>query len=190
MLLIADRPQARRGSLEREPGHAIEARSAYTPVMEKTAKRAWDLILRALARREMSESEVRRKLASKGYPRQVQEEIVEKARRLQLVDDRKVAYNHARFRAESCRRGPQRVRQELLSRGISPEWIEEAIRAAFPPEESGEAVSRALDRMLRGKGMPEDRSGREKVIRRLLRAGFAYPDVQRVVDLEVDDDAF
>jgi regulatory protein len=160
---------------------------------------AWETALDALARRARSIAEIRRKLLAKGFDVSEVEEVEARLRRLGLVDDRSVAYNHASRRAEEGRRGRRRVRRELLARGLDPAIVEEALDDAFPENDEEMRLRAALDRRTRGRAGALDGSGRERVIRGLVRDGFPVGLVLRVlgdgegsrsVHIEDEDDGF
>jgi len=146
----------------------------------------WQAALAALARRALTEAEVRRKLARKGCPGEEVEAVLERLRRLRYVDDREVAYNHAAHRAREGRRGPLRVFRELLARGVSEELAREAVAAAFPEDGRREQARRALARVAPG-GVPRDPAERARVFRKMIRRGFAAAEVRALLDEDDDD---
>ncbi len=146
----------------------------------------WEAALAALARRALTEAEIRRKLSRKGVPDAAIDEVLARLRRLRYVDDREVAYNHAARRAREGRRGPLRVFRELLARGIDGELAREAVDAAYPREEDRERARAALSRLSPG-GVPRDPAERARLFRKMIRQGFAAGEVRALLD-EVDDD--
>ncbi len=158
---------------------------------------AWDQALAFLARRAYTLAEIERKLSQKGHPSGVIAEVLGRLRELRLVDEGTLAYNHAARRAEEGRHGPDRVRRELLARGLSRSIVDEAMRQAFPSEDGDAPLVAAILRLTRGSGVPEDPASRARLARRLLRAGFRRSQVMRLTgggggggfgDLTEDDD--
>ncbi|MCU0254262.1 MAG: RecX family transcriptional regulator [Acidobacteria bacterium] len=133
---------------------------------------AYDRAVAALARRALSVSELRRRLARAGHPREEIEAAIRRLTELKLVDDRSVAYNHARSRAAAGRKGPARVRAELAARGIRGGDAEQAVDAAFTAEDVAAAAARAFERHARGMARPLAAPDRVRVAARLARAGF------------------
>ena len=107
-------------------------------------------------------------------------------------DTTRLRRNPGRFQsATPCspgRRGPLRVRAELVGRGIAPELADEALAVVFTTEATDRALQRALDRLLRGAAVPEDLPDRERLARRLLRAGFPGAQVRRILNGPGGDD--
>ncbi len=153
----------------------------------------WTQALDALSRRALSVAELRAKLARLEHAPDTIDAVIAKLRRLALVDDRSVAYNHARHRQREGKRGPARVRAELQRRGIPRELCDEVLSEVFPPEQDEELFQRALERLGSPRGREQGRPAREKVARRLLRAGFPGARVSRwLAEGDVDwlDDEF
>ena len=128
--------------------------------------------LAALDRRALTRRELAGKLRLKGFDEDAVAATLDRLAAVGLVDDRALAYNLARRFAEDGRRGAARVSADLARRGVPRELAAEAVAAAFTPEASRDAVDRATARLVRG-GAPQDRREREKLYRRLRRAGFS-----------------
>ncbi|MDH3284461.1 MAG: RecX family transcriptional regulator [Acidobacteriota bacterium] len=133
----------------------------------------WKMALAALSRRDLTAAEIRRKLTRKKVTKDSVERVLARLAERGYVDDRNVAYNHARLRAEQGRRGPRRVRAEMIARGLPPALVDEVLREAFPSAEDGPALARAVSKICGPAGPPEAREERERLARKLIRAGFA-----------------
>lgn len=149
---------------------------------------AWQAALAALGRRALSVAELAERLERHGFPGPEVRDALARAAAERLVDDRTLAYNLARDRAEAGRRGPLRVRAELLGRGIAAEIADEALALHFDAEATERALRRALDRLLRAAALPADPAERDRLARRLLRAGFAGAQVRRILNGPAGDD--
>lgn len=131
-----------------------------------------DAALDALERRALTRRELARRLLQKGFtPGEVDPEL-ERLARAGLLDDAALAYNSARRRAEEGRRGPARVRAELIARGSAGDVATAAVAEAFPPAAADDALDRAARRLLR-RGPPATPEARDRLVRRLVRGGFA-----------------
>lgn len=151
---------------------------------------AWNTALSLLARRALSAHEVKVRLQRAGFSLPEIEAAMEKLAGRKFVDDRALAYNLAACRAEERRRGPQRVRTELLARGLDPGLVDEAVQAAFPAEKDDETARAVLRRFLHDGPLPQDRRSRDRLARRLLRQGFAMAVVRKlIVDSGADSPA-
>jgi regulatory protein len=151
-------------------------------------KNAWERALDALSRRSLTAREVATKLERAGYPDPEIDDVLERLHRLSFVDDAQVAYNHVQRRAEEGRRGPVRVRAELLSRGVDPALADEVIADAFPADDVRDRIRRAAAKLAGSSGIPTDRAGRAKLARRLARAGFPVEAVSAWLDERGDEE--
>ena len=145
--------------------------------MARATTDPWQVALDALARRDRTCEEIRRLLRRRKVTPGDAEGVVARLVDRGYVNDRGVAYNHARYRREQGRRGPLRVRSELLARGIDAGIVDEVVREEFPADDTREAVDRAAERLAGRHGLPRDRAGSEKLARRLVRAGFPRSEV-------------
>ena len=141
-----------------------------------------EIALAVLARRALTVAELRTRLARAGFEPGLIAAEIERLVAVQLLDDRAVAYNHAHRRADEGRRGPARVSAELRARGIAADLVDDAVAAAFPAENAEAALGLAFDRLTRGTGVPRTRPERERLIRRLLRAGFPASQVLALLE--------
>jgi regulatory protein len=148
------------------------ARATRPKAETAPAKSAWERALDALSRRALTFQEIAGKLRRAGHAEPEIDDVLARLGRSSFVDDRQVAYNHAERRAEEGRRGPLRVRAELLQRGIDPALADDAVAAAFPPDHARDRIRRAAEKLAGAGGIPHDRAGRAKLARRLARAGF------------------
>ena len=140
--------------------------------MARRERSAWEIATAALARRELTRAELSRKLRARGVGESEISATLERLARLGYVDDRRVAYNHAAWRAGEGRRGRLRVRRELLARGIPEDLVAEALAEAFPPEDEAARLDRLVERLTGGRGVPGESGEQARLARRLLRAGF------------------
>ncbi|MGH7526148.1 MAG: regulatory protein RecX, partial [Gemmatimonadales bacterium] len=95
------------------------------------AEAAFRTLLRALERRPYARSDLGRRLQRKGHPRPAVEEALERATRLDLLDDGAFAANFIQTRAGRGR-GPSRLTRDLLAMGVERSLIDRALDAQWP----------------------------------------------------------
>lgn len=140
-----------------------------------------------LARRDLSEGEVRFRLAAKGFPEPDTEETVRRLRELRYLDDAALARAVAEARSTGRLDGPKRIAAYLETRRLPSTLIREAVAAAFAGDAERVLAARArarlepeADRRARRppkkKGAAADpaRVRREFLLRRLLARGFSW----------------
>jgi regulatory protein len=141
------------------------------------AKRA---ALRFLTHRPRTSKEVVEYLLQKGFERETAEAVLEEMVRFGYVDDRRFAKAWTEVRRSGKGYGSGRIRRELLAKGISPKWINEALEQVEEDEERRLAMEVAERRYFRMKGEPWQNVER-KLGSFLLRRGFSMDVVLDVL---------
>ncbi len=93
----------------------------------KPLKPITDYALAIIARREHSTTELRRKLAQKGYPKTEVAELLAQFTERNYLNDTRYAQARARTRAEGSKWGQGRIKQELAQNGIEKSTTAEAL---------------------------------------------------------------
>lgn len=132
--------------------------------------------LRMLARRDLSEGEIRERLSVKGYPLAEAQAAIGRLRELGLVDDKGLCARLARSYRETRGYGPVKIAWALRARRFPAALIGETVRASSSGEEELAAAA-ALRKKFRG-GIPRGRQGAAKACRFLAGRGFS-PDACR-----------
>ena len=130
-----------------------------------------------LVRREHSQREIKRKLADCGAEADKSEEALNRLTELGFQDDGRFARSLARTRAVSgC--GPQRIRAELGTHGMTAEQIETALDACETDWPS--AACNLIARRFSGTSLADPKL-RRKAIEFLLRRGFDHASAYAAV---------
>ena len=154
---------------------------------DKVKARARNNAYALLRARPRSEHELRERLKLKGYEAPVIDEIVEALRRLGDVDDEHFARLWVDSRMHMNPSGDVILKHELKLKGVSDAIIEAALEEkAKNYDEYEVALHMAKERFKRFKKLD-----RPKAMKRmydfLLRRGFAYDTVRRIVENIVGD---
>jgi len=127
--------------------------------------------LKLLAQRELSEAQVRQRLARKNHDTADIEDAIARLRAERAIDDRRVAGAIARTESSLRRRGRSRVLLQIERAGIDKSVAREAVDAAFADVDADALLASALARRLRGRPVADDRElGR--LYRHLVGQGF------------------
>jgi regulatory protein len=131
--------------------------------------RALELAYRYLDRRERTVGEVRRRLQAKGIDPSLADEAIAALTEQGVLDDARFARLFAQDKRELERWGAERIRRGLLSRGVDPELITEALGDLTAASE----LDRALD-LLHGRfpSPPRERRARDRALGALIRKGY------------------
>jgi len=128
--------------------------------------------LRQLARRELSEAQLRQRLSRRDFTDDEIEAALARLRQDGSLDDARVAGAIARSQLTLKRRGRLRVRREIEAAGIAPALAERALDEAYADVDVDALLAAAIDRRL-GTGGAADRAANslddERVVARLFR---------------------
>ncbi|MGE0451691.1 MAG: regulatory protein RecX [Vicinamibacterales bacterium] len=137
--------------------------------------------LTLLGRRELSERQLRQRLARKGHAESEIDEAIARLTAERALDDRRTADAIARTEALVRRRGRLRVRQALERAGIAPGIAKTAIDAAFADQDEEAAAEAALVRRLREDRPIADDREFQRLYRYLVSRGFESDRALRVL---------
>jgi len=125
-----------------------------------------------LARRELSEAQVRQRLGRREHDPDVIDEAIARLREERAIDDRSVAEAIARTETSLRKRGKLRVKRKIESAGISSSVAKQAIDETFAEVDADALLEAALARRLRhGKAIADDREF-NRLYRYLIGQGF------------------
>ena len=141
---------------------------------------AYIVALTMLSRRELSEAQVRARLARKEFPDEDIDAAVERLRQDGTLNDRRVALAAARLESAVRHRGRSRVIQKLRTLGIDGDVAEAAVNEVFVEVDEGALLDRAFERRLRGQQPKDlDERGRARIVRGLAGQGFSLDAILR-----------
>lgn len=143
---------------------------------------AYRTTLRCLELRSYARSDLARRLARKGHPRQAVEAALERAAVLGLLDDEAYARSYVRTRAARGR-GPSRLIRDLLAMGVQRLLIDRAIASEWPEGSDRTSMPQALatKRALQLGTLPRQ-TKRRRVLAYLARRGFSGREVTEMVE--------
>jgi regulatory protein len=134
-----------------------------------------------LARRELSEAQVRQRLGRREHDPDVIDEAIARLREERAIDDRRVAEAIARSETSLRKRGRLRVKRKIESAGISSSVAKQAMDETFAGLDADALLDAALARRLRhGKTIGDDREF-NRLYRYLVGQGFESDKVLTVL---------
>ena len=125
-----------------------------------------------LARRELSEAQVRQRLARRDHPPGDIEDAVDRLKRDRSIDDERVAGVIARTETAVRKRGRLRVRRRIEAAGIASALAERAVEEVFRDVDGDALLEAALRKRLRGAERITDDRQFARLWRYLLGQGF------------------
>jgi len=140
--------------------------------------------LDALARRDYSIEELRRKLLEKGYDATVVAPLLEALCAEKLLDDRRYADNFVAYHAVRGQ-GPLRIRADLRRRGLAGSLVEECLEA-YP---DWIVHLRKAQQKKFGAGLPTHYADKQRQAKFLGYRGFTSAQIRMALGFDMDLDA-
>jgi regulatory protein len=128
--------------------------------------------MKLLARRELSEAQVRQRLGRRGHRPDAIDSAVERLKSSRAIDDARVAEAIARTERSIRKRGKLRVKQQIERAGIAAEVARTAITDVCAQTDDAELIEGALAKRLRGSASIADDREFHRLYRYLLGQGF------------------
>ena len=138
-------------------------------------KRAMNL----LQKKNFAEGELVKKLSEGGYPEEIVDTAVSYVKSYGYIDDVRYASDYIRYHS-SQGRGKNRIRMELMQKGVSDADIEKAwieTEALGLIEDSAEAIHKLLEKKHYSPDM--DPADRNRIAAFLMRRGYSPEDIFR-----------
>ena len=148
--------------------------------MDSDARRAHADALKLLARRELSEAQLRQRLTRRRHDADAIEAAIEQLREDKSIDDTRVAEAIARSQTSLRKRGKLRVRLQIERAGIPGAIARRVVEEVFADLDADALLDAALAKRLRpGDDIADDRAF-NRLYRYLVGQGF---DPDRVIAL-------
>jgi len=138
--------------------------------------------LKMLARRELSEAQIRQRLARKGHSQSEIDEAVERLRGERAIDDTRVAEAIARTETSIKRRGKLRVRMQIQRAGIGQDIAKRAIAEVFSGIDDDELIEASLRKRLRQRETIANDREFQRLYRYLVGQGFETDKIMRALE--------
>ncbi|EQD40807.1 Regulatory protein RecX [mine drainage metagenome] len=138
---------------------------------------AWEDLLKLIEHRELSRAEIIERLRRKGHTVRASEAAVRKARRLGLMDERRLAVAIAGQEAEGAPRGVLRVQADLERRAVSERVAGQTLEGVDDLGRCRKAVSRHVAKH----GPPSTPQDFRRLATWLARRGHLEDSVREVL---------
>ena len=137
--------------------------------------------LKMLGRRELSERQVRQRLARKEHHPDEIEDAVTRLREERAINDVRVAEAIARTETGIRKRGKIRVRMQLERAGIAKDVAKQALDEVFGALDDEALIEGSLRKRLRGRELIADDREFQRLFRYLIGQGFESDIVMRTL---------
>ena len=136
--------------------------------------------LKMLARRELSEAQVRQRLARRGHDEDAIDAAVARLKEERALDDARAAEAIARNETTIKRRGKLRVARQIEHAGIAKSTARRALDEVFADLDADALLEAALARRLRVSSIRDDKEF-QRLYRYLIGQGFEADHVMRAL---------
>jgi len=136
--------------------------------------------LKMLGRRELSEAQIRQRLARRGHGEAAVDAAVARLKEERAIDDARVAGAIARTEV-TRKRGRLRVSRQIQSAGIAASVAKSAVDEVFDAIDDDSLIEAALARRLKGRERAADDREWQRLYRYLLAQGFEADRVAKVM---------
>lgn len=162
-------------------GMPIESDKMECILKDEERNKAHDSAIRSLQTRPKSVKEIKRHLKQKGYEEQLINEVVHSLLQKGYMDDQKFAEQWTEHRMLKQFKGSRLVREELREKGVSSEWIEQAIDQIDEQQEFQQALQLGEKKLKQTKPDLSWNDIRRKLGGLLMRRGFSMSLVNKVL---------
>lgn len=170
--------------------HAEEAEAARArhPAGDRAARAAERISLGALTRHDVSEAELRQKLAARGLEQQDVDAEIERLQRTGLLDDAALAERLVRTLREHKGLADAAIRHALRARRLEPAVVEAALAVEAEDDEATQErlIDLARDRARRLAALPPEVAER-RLAGYLQRKGYSGSAVRAAVESALAD---
>ncbi|MEP7103215.1 MAG: RecX family transcriptional regulator [Candidatus Dojkabacteria bacterium] len=143
-------------------------------------------MLRPHSKREILDHFILKKEIDRQEIQSVLDELEEKS----LISDLEFAKWYMEGRLASGKHGVNKIRAELMKKGVSSKFIEIAIYEKTSTEEfeekNIEQIKEYIQKVSRSIKSKDDREFKNKLIQRLMSRGFKYDDIKSALKIEED----
>ena len=154
-------------------GDAIDEGELLALAFESQKSEAFDKALKYVSTAFKTEKEIRTSLAKKEYPKVVIDYCVDKLKEYGYLNDQ--AYANAYLNTYSDSRGVNKIKQDLLTKGVDKQIVESTLEKLDDQVEV--AVKTAQKYIKTHKNV-----NKQKVMQHLYSKGFTYSDIYSAVD--------
>jgi len=135
------------------------------------ADSAYLTALKQLARRELSEAQIRQRLSRRGFTADDIDPAIARLRQDGSLDDARVAAAIARSQLSLKKRGARRVLREITAAGIASALADRAVAEVYADVDGDALLAAAIDRRLGTRRLDDDRE-MARLYRYLVGQGF------------------
>lgn len=142
---------------------------------EKMRERTFQRAIKLLAAKARSIAELRGRLLEKDWTNEeTVEAVIARLKDYGYLNDEQFAYSYASSQIRQKPVGKGRVKRALALKQVEAAAAETALEQVFNENSEEKLIERAIEKRVRLRGIPKDKSETKSLFDHLLRRGFAY----------------
>lgn len=142
---------------------------------------AYQYALKLLSRRPYTILQVRTKLESREYTKQVIDEVLDRLINAGLLNDGEYVRAYTRQEVAMGKKGPDKIKQELIKRGISEPTIDQFL-VIYEEDEQIDHALKIANRLLNANHKYGGHMLKQKIIQQLINKGFNQQIIDKVLE--------
>lgn len=169
----------------------LPSSAALTPaeIRARTFQRA----VKLLSAKSRSIAELRERLLEGRRTNETAvEEVIARLREYGYLDDERYAFGYASLKVRQRPIGRARLERDLMFKQVPGEVAGVALDLLFAETSEADLIDRAIEKRLRLRGRPKDRTEAKKLFDHLLRQGFPFElvseKVRAAMKVDLDED--
>ncbi len=152
-------------------------------IKAKEQNKADNYGLKLLSYRARSEKEIKQKMFEKGYDEDTILNTIKKLKKNGYLEDRHFAYSFIKDKTNIKKYGKQRIRMELLHKGVDSDIINELIEELMDSNDEYERAVELAKKKLRSSYTKDDKKAQyAKLGGYLQRRGYDLSTIRRVLE--------
>lgn len=152
-------------------------------IIAKEQNKADNYGLKLLSYRVRSEKEIKDKMLEKGYDKDIILYTIRNLKKNGYIDDRHFAYSFIKDKSNIKKYGKQRIKMELLQKGVEREIIDELFEELLDSSDEYErAIELAKKKLKASYSKDEKRAQYAKLGGYLQRRGYDMSTIKRVLE--------
>ncbi|MEW6685752.1 MAG: RecX family transcriptional regulator [Candidatus Edwardsbacteria bacterium] len=156
-------------------------------IFEEEKRKAREYALNLLSIRPRTKKELEQRLKRKEFETEIISKVISRLEEVGLIDDEKFARLWTESRLASKPMGPNRLKEELWQKGISPEIIEESLKEFTNKDEQIGIAKELVKRKTRQYVSLSPEVMKRRLMGFLSRRGFSYEIIKEVLRNETTD---
>jgi regulatory protein len=161
---------------------------------EETRRRTFERAIKLLAAKPRSIAELRdRLLRARGVDDSLVETVIQRLREYGYLDDERLAFSYASLKVKQRPIGRRRLERDLKMKQVESNVANDALDLVYAEEPEENLIDRAIEKRIRLRGRPRNRTEAKSLFDHLLRQGFGVELVSekvRAATQASDDDEY